>query len=358
MSKFNNIQILRCISAILVVVDHSLGSLIRKGFIDSSYQELAWHLGDLGVMTFFIISGFIMHTTATCYSSFNAALFFFKKRVTRVLPVYWLATLLAFAMSLIVKANITYSWMDLFRSLFFIPYTNDITLPARPVLGQGWTLNYEMFFYLLFSISLVMSRLVSFAFISTVFILLLIVGLYISPLTGYKSFSYFYTDKIIITFLVGIFISVFSKAKKIKFNQVYFFPIVIISLLMAMINFSFFYGFHLYVFMVSFLCCAFIVFISVLSQPSEGIINNILISIGDSSYSLYLFHVFVLAILNRVLPSSIGNLYSLIYIILSVLFSVVLAKILYISVEIRMCKTFSYLIDKTFKSISVKTVKI
>jgi exopolysaccharide production protein ExoZ len=117
------IQYLRGIAAMMVVWHHSY-----TGWID---------FGPSGVDIFFVISGFIMGVTS--WEKPVGPGRFIALRVVRVVPMYWLATI---GMAMMV------GWAGIAKSLAFIPYD------PSPVLYQGWTLNYEMFFYALFAASL------------------------------------------------------------------------------------------------------------------------------------------------------------------------------------------------------------
>src|SRR5207248_11683851 len=74
------IQFLRAVSAVAVVVGH----------IDEIYQ-LEWRLGVADVDLFFVISGFIMWLVMR--KSEATPTKFVKKRLLRIVPVYWLVTL-------------------------------------------------------------------------------------------------------------------------------------------------------------------------------------------------------------------------------------------------------------------------
>lgn len=62
----------------------------------------------------------------------------------------------------IVGAKFGYTWEDVIQSLMFIPLNlKDGGAPffGSPVLHVGWTLNYEIYFYLIFGISLLFKSL-------------------------------------------------------------------------------------------------------------------------------------------------------------------------------------------------------
>jgi exopolysaccharide production protein ExoZ len=123
------IQYLRGIAALLVVWFHAMGT----------FGHLYEVFGNVGVDIFFVISGFIMIVT-TWQKDISPGRFL-ALRIVRVVPLYWIATL---CMALLAGA----SALDTLRSVAFVPYS------INPVLYPGWTLNFEMFFYLIFALSL------------------------------------------------------------------------------------------------------------------------------------------------------------------------------------------------------------
>jgi exopolysaccharide production protein ExoZ len=126
-----NLQGLRAFAALSVVHLHAA-------------LQTPWALGHFGVDLFFVLSGFIMsHVCATDPDRFMA------RRLARILPLYWLATLAMFALAVAaptVSRATNAEPLNLLRSLLFIPYLKS---PGQimPILDLGWTLNYEMAFY-------------------------------------------------------------------------------------------------------------------------------------------------------------------------------------------------------------------
>jgi peptidoglycan/LPS O-acetylase OafA/YrhL len=85
---------------------------------------------------------------------------FLAKRLIRILPLYWICTLTALVVYFL-KPGILYefdpSLNNLMQSLLFIPHR--AALPeSAPTLMQGWTLEYEMFFYVLCTVCLALFR--------------------------------------------------------------------------------------------------------------------------------------------------------------------------------------------------------
>jgi exopolysaccharide production protein ExoZ len=91
-------------------------------------------------------------------------------------------------------------------SFLFIPLTHPITGLREPVLQPGWSLNYEIFFYLLFSITLALRA--SWRFFVMTTLLAGLVGL--GTMLPSSSVAAFYTNSIILEFLAGMAIAHFG----------------------------------------------------------------------------------------------------------------------------------------------------
>ena len=103
-----------------------------------------------------MISGFII-TYITRADSRQ----FIQQRLVRIVPLYWLCTLGTLAAVRLLKDS-GRTWADaglgnVLKSLLFVPY-RDTHGEIQPILSVGWTLNLEMFFYMLFAAALMISR--------------------------------------------------------------------------------------------------------------------------------------------------------------------------------------------------------
>ncbi len=152
---FYGIQALRAIAASMVVLVHCI--YLWHVRILHEPDPRYWVNGAAGVDIFFAISGFVMTISLPTISQFkNRARVFLWRRITRIVPLYWLATTLKVVLILTVPAAFLHPglrWSNVIGSYFFIPTKNAEGLIV-PVLIVGWTLNFEMFFYLLFTCSL------------------------------------------------------------------------------------------------------------------------------------------------------------------------------------------------------------
>ena len=160
LQKIEFIQALRGIAALLVVLYHG------AHFVNSQYPGVGNILfepaGPMGVVLFFIISGFIMvHTTLRIQGSFSEVIVFLIKRFARIWPVYAVATLayifIRFGLADFLQGEDAME--KLTKSLLFLPLGGD-TGPhfGDPLLNVGWTLNYEIYFYIVFGLSMFFRR--------------------------------------------------------------------------------------------------------------------------------------------------------------------------------------------------------
>jgi exopolysaccharide production protein ExoZ len=152
-----SLQYLRAVAASMIVIYHI-------GFIfGGDWRPLA-----AGVDIFFVISGFIMWyiTTGKRPPSVKQ---FLVDRIIKVVPPYWIFTLVFVAAAMLAPTSI-FRWAldvpEILKSLLFIPYfSTDGKL--EPVLGVGWTLNFEIYFYAVFAIALCIHTKFRLAFILT-----------------------------------------------------------------------------------------------------------------------------------------------------------------------------------------------
>ncbi|ACC71456.1 acyltransferase [Paraburkholderia phymatum] len=134
MRRLNSIRILRAVTATTVVVHHVL---IQDGQV----------FGQFRVDVFFVLSGFVI--ALALEASTVSVRDFVVSRVVRIVPLYWLATLLVFFSALLrpdLFNSTTANVPGLLKSLLFIPYRKE-SGHVFPMLFVGWTLNYEMLFY-------------------------------------------------------------------------------------------------------------------------------------------------------------------------------------------------------------------
>ena len=151
------VQVLRAVAALMVVLHHAeLGLLLGFGLP----RPAAFGVGSAGVDVFFVISGFIMLVSSRrLFGAEGGARTFLMRRLIRIVPLYWAVTTIYVAAFLLVPAAFdrTVSGGTMLASYLFWPHVGqDGTM--HPALVVGWTLNYEMFFYVLFALAVGLPR--------------------------------------------------------------------------------------------------------------------------------------------------------------------------------------------------------
>ncbi|MDE2578775.1 MAG: acyltransferase [Hyphomicrobiales bacterium] len=305
--KLHYIQALRGLAATLVLFDHILTTLIKYGDIPASYAPLFARLGGVGVSIFFVISGFIMmHMEGEGGHAPQAARTFLLKRIIRIAPVYWLATALSFVLLVLVKKPEPPIYLA--KSLLFIPYFSSVEQAMYPVVAQGWTLNYEMVFYLAFAAAMMAPGRLGFLALTALFGALAALGATgIFGPTGNVGATVmgFYADPIILLFPIGMGVALAQRRWPRLFENSY--PMLVAIGLVAL-DIMIFANASLHENALATLTTFAISIASVGvcamhgGQP-VGWSSRLWEMLGDSSYSLYLFHTLVLAVLNRTLDA-------------------------------------------------------
>lgn len=158
-----SVQILRALAALMVAFSHAqhdaLVSANRAGVSFARSHLLPW---DAGVDLFFVISGFIMvYASARHFGASGAAGSFLIRRSVRIIPLYWL---LAGAYLVLASRFAGAGHLEqvgaagAIASFLFWPFDVFRDGHARPFYDLAWTLNYEMFFYLVFACFLGLER--------------------------------------------------------------------------------------------------------------------------------------------------------------------------------------------------------
>jgi peptidoglycan/LPS O-acetylase OafA/YrhL len=197
--KLHFLQMSRAIAAWLVIIDHAMLELTHNQ-PENPVTRIAWMLGGAGVSVFFVISGFIM--VHICWNSFGlpaAAANFLHRRLVRIVPLYWLATIAALAYHRVSATHGAHAgWSDLVYSFAFIPYVNEDG-SWNPIMPQGWTLSYEMMFYAMFATGLSFRRHIALPAVGAALGLLVIAGPFLpNPTLAYLA------SPIVLWFLLGM----------------------------------------------------------------------------------------------------------------------------------------------------------
>lgn len=147
---FRLIQVLRGIAALMVVAHHTSILLFQRDRL----PVRTWMQGSAGVDIFFVISGFVMTiSSAPLRHAIAPARTFLSRRLERIVPMYWLVTTVKVIVILLAPALALNGLGGIHHVLTSYLFFPSVSAEGRlePVVVVGWTLNYEMAFYLLFA---------------------------------------------------------------------------------------------------------------------------------------------------------------------------------------------------------------
>lgn len=284
------VQALRACAAIMVVVGHSVLE-VRSLVGDPGYLRPFTH--GFGVAVFFVISGFIMaYTTEEDFGSAQGRRDFIVSRLTRIVSLYWLLTTLLLVIALLAPSVLNSPRPTvpmLLNSYFFIPLRNPVG-DYFPILAPGWSLNYEMFFYVLFALAMFLPRRLGLHVLVGGLVAIVVVGALFPP---DNALLFFWSQPCLLMFALGILIAQYRDAL-VRLG-------VAAASVLILLGTSLYVGFHFAGPMnalgnaaSSIVPAAMIVLGTViLDLRGKSLAPFSLVLLGDASYSLYLVHMFV-----------------------------------------------------------------
>ena len=192
--RFYGVQALRFAAATAVVAAHAVDLAGTRLGLETLVGDGALaDFGAVGVDVFFVISGFVIATTARGQAGVDAAGAFLWRRFRRVAPIYWLLSapiLVGMARGGTLSADVAAA------TVLFWPFSGlEMTFPA---LGPGWTLCFEMLFYVAFGLAMAFGRRVGWGLVGA-YGVLLVAGCFVAaPVLR------FWGAPIIVEFLLGV----------------------------------------------------------------------------------------------------------------------------------------------------------
>ncbi|MEB1409556.1 acyltransferase (plasmid) [Xanthomonas campestris pv. campestris] len=290
-----SLQALRALAAAAVVVYHLINAEVVYGGGIQILGGLA-HLGFAGVDMFFAISGFIMVMVSSGkFGDQRGALDFLAKRFIRIFPLYWLCTG-AIALVLSVRPGLLDPALldrSLIRSLFLLPQE------GGPLLVVGWTLTFELFFYLMTAMALAFGSERNIPFMLCGWAVALALLQWV-PVQG--PWPQLVTSPLAFEFIAGAAAAILWKSLSPRQGVVALCAAVALALLAAwtLLNRSDFgqtHGVRTLAFAIP--CALTLAAAARLELAGWWPVSRWAAALGDASYSLYLTHVFVLSLSGR-----------------------------------------------------------
>lgn len=337
--KLYYIQTLRALAATLVVIAHLAKEVMHYDVSDPLgilTFLLSWQFG---VDIFFVISGFIMYqVTVGKDDGVSAAVTFMKKRLLRIVPLYWFYTTLFLASLIFLPGAIYKSDFDIpyvIASYLFVPWARPGIEYITPLLGLGWTLNYEMLFYLTFASLMAVRVRKIFLVLAVLFGAATLVGTLLS--SDATPQLWYWTRSAILEFVYGVGIAQIFHRNRWHLSATAGIFIVVLGLVIWQASY-FFVPFSEPTFSlrgITWGLAAALIVLGISLTPKIvkylewGGPTGILQRIGNSSYSLYLAHMFVVRVMTITMGWLISDHTWPVYILVSTLACIAVAMMSY-----------------------------
>lgn len=290
---YYSLQIGRGLAALMVVLTHIAGPMSVDKYFGISIFEQIFSFGTFGVQFFFVLSGFIIYSVhKQDFSKPELFYIYLKKRIIRIYPTFLIIFLAVYSVAFFTlsESNLSSDFITTLKAMLLIS-----SFPV-PILPVAWTLEYEVFFYLLFGLLIINKK-----FIYVLIALLIYFNIF--HFSSNESFLYvqFLSSKTIFLFLFGIIVAYFLDIQ-MKTSRISF--ILCIGLLLlfflfcnTVLNYNLFSEYIGLLLGASFSLLIF----SIVKMEKNGYDfkkYKKLNLLGNASYSLYLLHnpiIFVLA---------------------------------------------------------------
>ncbi|MEH1966509.1 acyltransferase family protein [Nostoc sp.] len=299
--KLNLLQVYRGVAAVLVVLTH--GNIILSREMHQGDLLQIFHFGWIGVDFFFVLSGFIIfYIHQSDIGKANKFKSFIFKRFIRVYPLYWSILSIKILASLFNtnKDNIYQRSADeIIKAVLLLPQNHSIL--ESSFIGVSWTLSYEVFFYCIFALLILkntrISQSIIFAWIIGIFLNLL----NLLPIDESFLLRFIFNERNL-EFVLGCLAAYTISKYQFKFATSLIYTSLFL-LVVSVINTkykefdvsgippSLAYGIPFTLLIIG----------SVYLELSKTVnIPQILIYIGNASYSIYLTHGFFLGNISKV----------------------------------------------------------
>ena len=305
MRQITHLQTLRAAAALMVAFGHAQhDALVQSQKLGTGFERIFTLPWGAGVDLFFVISGFIMvYASDRLFGRDGAGVAFLARRMARIVPLYWLFL----SLYLVLIAQAVWSGtrafpavVDVVASYAFWPTDAFGDGIPRPILTLGWTLNYEMCFYVIFALFVGMRRMG--AVLGTTLVLVGLVALG-SAVTPNSAALFVWTRPIVLEFCLGMGVaSMFRSGISLTL------PVRALLVAVAVATLVFdplrsseqaidwttpndlarLLGWGV--------PAALVVTAAVLASPSRrlSVVTRVGVALGDASYALYLVHPFAI----------------------------------------------------------------
>lgn len=296
--KFNTIQNLRGIAALLVLLFHVTGLIYESHHY--MYMFNLFKQGSIGVDLFFVLSGFII--TYMHWAQINlkngVVVKYLLKRFFRIYPLYWIILIpliiIYFIYPFLGNSSIRLS-SSIIKSLTLYPQQS-----SRAVVSVAWTLSYELIFYAIFGVLLIVGNRLAIVVLFIWIMGIVLVSMNLFSFTNYAMSCIF--NMVNLEFLLGCAIGYLVSRHKVL-RLAHSIKLLYVSLFILCLSYgsafaNIFRANSVLAYGVPF---TMIIYSLVCIEIKETVaFPRILTIIGDASYSIYLTHYTSLSFLNKI----------------------------------------------------------
>jgi peptidoglycan/LPS O-acetylase OafA/YrhL len=281
--KYQSIQLLRALAAIMVVVQHS-----HIAFAPADKARLWWwpgfsDFGWLGVSFFFVISGFIIANVLS-RPNFSYTDYFWR-RFIRIYPLYWIVGAVGWYYYL------TRNWFNygvdslgvegMMKSFLIFP------LKAHPFWEPGWSLEHEVIFYLIAAGMVPIFGLLRLAIV--------LIALGVTGMLVHFDWDYHILDEAQIFFGAGV-VAYLLKGR-VWLEAL---PVALCSLALAYAQYYGLFSLGTILPSVTYAIGVAALIIALIDMERHGWkVPHFLVLIGSASFSLYLWHWLIIPVVSR-----------------------------------------------------------
>jgi len=336
-NRNNLIDLLRFLAAVWVCMFH-INAMIP--FHNNWYADIVYR-GFLGVPLFFVISGYCVYYAAHHAKTASS---FIIRRLFRIYPAYWLSLIITLTALIINKLIHGDNPVHLPKTI--ISFLETVTLLSNPFSAMqninyvSWTLTYEIFFYLLVFIGLLLPALYRLLWIIIISIAVFFLPLHDNwPLFFIQYWPYFCLG--MVTF-------------RLLHCRNEFFALNILLLILTIAGF-----FHITTPIVN-IITGVITGAFIIINHFKPLKRNWLSGLGDYSYAIYLIHIPVcIYLLGDIKETKLleNNLWlSILWDMALIVLTIFLSRLVYKFVELPFIQRGKNMADKYQKSFSINHV--
>ena len=281
--------------ALLVFISHSqLTWALNKGGVWSDADYFLYSFGKVGVLCFFMITGFLFYRKCCTINSLEGWINLFISRVFRIYPAYLLSLCMIIAIVTVLHDIYvdTQLFKDIIKWLLFvgrgISDADDVRIVNASI---AWTLKYEWLFYL--SLPFLTAFFRKFRSVGLLAFAFFVFLLHLYPLNILNLFSTEYMLYFLLGAIIAVVTSDRTESHFIEYDHIYS-CLLLFSFTGALVFSKLCFPLSVLLSFVSlfFVCNSVSLFGVLKSETSRAL--------GEISYSIYLFHgIFLYLLVNR-----------------------------------------------------------